>query len=111
MIFTDEEQCHIEKVVSTFRGNGQELENALGALVLGKVYGYRVIRVMHTGASYTKYQKILDLRFADWCSAETPLSSRHRGYQFALKAQSFWNLIRGMEEAPEGYKESKREFA
>jgi hypothetical protein len=110
MIFTDEEQRHIENIVSNFRGNGQELENALGALILGKVYGHRVIRVMHAGPSYTKYQKILDLRFSEWCSAETPLSSRHRGYQLALKAKSFWGVIRRTEPAPEGFKEMKKEF-
>lgn len=111
MIFTDDEQRHLERVISTFRGNGQELENALGALCLGKIYGHKVIRVMHVGSSYTKYQKILDLRFNDWCPAETSLSVRHRGYQMALKAESFWNMIRGTEKPPEGYKELKKEFA
>lgn len=111
MIFTDDEQRHLAHIMSTYRGNGQELENAIGALCLGKMYGHRVIRVMHAGASYTKYQKILDLRFSDWCPAETPLSARHRGYQLALKAKSFWDVIRGTEQAPEGYKELKKEFA
>ncbi len=111
MIFTDEEQRHLGHIISTFRGNGQELENALGALFLGKLYGHRVIRVMHAGASYTKYQRILDLRFTDWCPAETSLSVRHRGYQLALKAQNFWDMIRGTEQPPEGYKELKKEFA
>ena len=111
MIFTDDEQRHLEHIISTYRGNGQELENALGALCLGKLYGHRVVRVMHAGPSYTKYQKILELRFNDWCPAETPLSTRHRGYQLALKAKSFWGVIRRTEEPPEGFKELKKEFA
>lgn len=111
MIFTDEQQEHLEHVISTYRGNGQELENALGALCLGMLYGHKVIRVMHNGRSYTKYQKILHLQFRDWCPDETLLSSRHRGYQLALKAQNFWDVVRGMEEPPEGFKEGKKEFA
>jgi hypothetical protein len=111
MLFTDEEQKHLEHIIATYRGSCQPLENALGALCMGKVYGYKVIRVMHAGVSYTKYQELLDLRFSDWCSPETPLSARHRGYQLALKAKNFWDLIRGTEPAPEGYKENKKEFA
>jgi hypothetical protein len=111
VIFTDDEQRHLARIISIYQGNGQELENALGALCLGKIYGHRVIRVMHVGSSYTKYQKILDLRFNEWCPAETLLSKRHRGYQLALKAKDFWSMIRGTEQAPEGYKELKKEFA
>lgn len=111
MVFTEAEDKHLEHVVSTFRGNGRELESAVGALYLGKIYGWRVLRVMHASISYRKYQKILQLDFKDWCPDTTPLTARHRGYQLALKAQNFWDLVRGTEAAPDGYKESKDQFA
>jgi hypothetical protein len=111
VIFTAEEQAHLAHIMSTYRGNGQELENALGALCLGKMYGWKVIRVMHAPASYAKYQDILDVRFNEWCEETTSLTHRHRGYQLAQKAKSFWQLMRGMETPPEGFKELKKEFA
>ncbi len=109
-MFTKSEQEHLTRVMSEYRGNGEKLENALGALCLGMVYGHKVIRVMHDSSSYSSYQKILDLRFNEWCPPTTVFSERHRGYQLALKAESFWDLLRGTEPAPEGYKASKKQF-
>jgi hypothetical protein len=111
MIFDDVQQRHLEHRMSIYRGNGQELENALGALCLGMVYGWKVIRVMHASASYAKYQDILDLRFNEWCPETTPLTARHRGYQLAMKAKSFWDLMRGLEAPSEDFKKHKKEFA
>ncbi len=111
MLFTEAENRHLEHAVATFRGNGRELESAVGALYLGKVYGWKVLRVMHSSVSYRKYQAILGIDFKDWCPSTTSLTERHRGYQLALKAKNFWDLMRGTESAPEGFKEAKDKFA
>jgi hypothetical protein len=111
MIFNEEQQEHLEDVMSTFRGNGQELANALGALSLGMMYGWKVIRVMYASSTYTKYQRILKLEFSDWCPPTTTLTSRHRGYQLAMNANSFWGLIRGSEAGSEEFKKFKKELA
>jgi hypothetical protein len=111
MIFTDEQQEHLTRIMSEYRGNGERLENALGALCLGMVYGWKVIRVMHASSTYAKYQDILDLRFNEWCPETTPLTQRHRGYQLAMKAESFWQLMRGMEKPSDDFKKYKKEFA
>jgi hypothetical protein len=110
MLLTDDEQKHLHRILTTYRGDGTHLQAALGALLIGKVYGWRVLRVCYTGATYTKYQRTLELDFKDWCDAETPYTSRHRGYQVVGKLSDFWKIVRGDIPQPEGLTEVKRVF-
>ncbi len=110
MIFTDEQTEHLEKLMGGYRGNAQELASAIGALNVGMLYGWKVVRVIYSPTTYGKYQRVLGFSFKDWCPAETELAKRARGYQFALKVEKFWGLVRGSDSSTE-FNELRKEFA
>lgn len=109
-LLTDDQQAHLHRILTTYRGDGVVLQNALGALLLGRVYGWRVLRVALTGTTYAKYQRILELDFKEWCDAETRYTSRHRGYQMVGKLDDFWKIIRGDLPKPEGFAQARKRF-
>jgi hypothetical protein len=110
MFLTDDEQKYLHHILATYRGPGDALRDAVGALMVGKVYGWRVLRVMYGGKLYAKFQRTLQLDFKEWCEPETEFAARHRGYQAALKVGDFWKLVRGDMPQPEGYSEVKKVF-
>jgi hypothetical protein len=110
MLLTDDEQKHLHRILTTYRGRGDHLQDALGALLIAKVYGWRVVRVMYSGKLYANFQRVLELDFKEWCEPETKFAARHRGYQAALKVDDFWKLIRGDMPQPDGFAEVKKVF-
>ncbi len=110
MLLTDDQQKHLHQVLTTYQGPGNPLRDALGALLIGKTYGWRVIRVMYGGSAYARYQETLKLDFKQWCEPETEYAGRHRGYQMVGKLEDFWKIIRGDVARPEGFTEAKQTF-
>lgn len=110
MLLTDKEQKHVHDVVVNYEGDGEVLEKALGALIIGKAYGFKVIRVMHGNDAYARYQRILDLRFNEWCEPETSLSDRHQGYKLIGKLENFWKIIRRQDTRPSELKQARKVF-
>ncbi|MCC7516718.1 MAG: hypothetical protein IT470_05180 [Pseudomonadales bacterium] len=78
-----------------FRGNCFKLESALGALLIGKAMGWRVLKIIHSSATYKEYETILGIRFQDACPENTPLSRKSYGYSIAEKLKSFWAVATG----------------
>jgi hypothetical protein len=110
MLLTDAQQRHLHRILTTHQGPGNPLQDALGALLVGKVYGWRVLRVMYGGKVYASYQRTLKLDFKEWCEPETEYAARHRGYQLVQGAGEFWKIVRGDVPQPEGFSEVKRVF-
>lgn len=109
-IFDEGQEKELHRIVSDFKGDGTSLGNAVGALVVARLYGWRVARLMYSLNSYGKYQKVLGIDFKDWCPETTELSDKSMAYKFALKAGQFWDLVRGKAKPPE-FLETKKELA
>jgi len=63
-LFGDEKlAAHLNERIRVFQGNFDSLESALGALVIGRVAGWRVLRLLHAPKTYRFYEGILDLDF------------------------------------------------
>jgi len=86
--------------VSKYKGLGTTLESAVGALVIGQHYGWRVLKMLHNPSTYKKYEEILRVRFEDVCPERTPLTKKSIGMQIADKLQSFWAVARGKKQVP-----------
>lgn len=81
--------------IADFKGHGNQLQSALGALVLGRHYGMRALRIMHSPATIRKYDRALGKKLADLCPKETHLSNKIVGVQFADKIGAFWDVVTG----------------
>ena len=92
-----------EKLIETiqkYRGQATTLESALGALIVGQHYGWRVLKLVHGNRTYNNYQKILGIRFEDICPERTSVSHRLVGLKVADALNSFWSVVRGKRKVP-----------
>lgn len=92
---SDEQQRIVLDSIQEFRGHANTLETALGALIIGRHMGWRVLRMVHSPATYKKYEKCLGLKFQDVCPERTEHSSRCTGIKAADKLNAFWDVVMG----------------
>jgi len=89
----------IEKIIKNaslnFKGQLPTLEAAIGALYIGQIYGWRVLRIAHGSTSYNKYEDILKIKFNDICPEKGVLGKRSWGLRLAEKMESFWKVATG----------------
>lgn len=95
---TDEELiAHLDLKMKSYKGDAETIRNAVGAVMLGRIYGWRVLRLITSSGAYTKYQRVLELDFKEVLQEETPLSERSLGYVIVKKLKNFWKVVRGQE--------------
>lgn len=87
---------HVDLVMKNFKGDIVELSNAIGALNVGRFYGWRVLRIVISNASYRKYQRILGLEFKNVLPETTPYSEKSAGYNIVVNAGKFWDAVNGV---------------
>ena len=97
---SSEEEARLVKAIREFKGQVPVLESAMGALLVGQHYGWRVLKIVHNQTTYNKYEKILGVKFQDVCPERTDLSKKSVGLKIADAANSFWAVVRGKIEAP-----------
>ena len=74
-------------------GHGQlmEIESAIGALLVGQMFGYRVLELVHSGATRNKYCKLLGISsFREVCPATGVYSNRHYLFRAMAKVTDWW---------------------
>lgn len=92
---TVDQITQLETAVKDFEGQLGVLESAVGALVVGHKFGWRVLQIAHSQATLKKYEKILGLKFKDVCPERTELSKKSIGLRIADKLKSFWAVALG----------------
>lgn len=98
----EESEKIILQKIHDFQGIGSTLESALGALVMGQYFGWRVLKLLHNPATYRRYEKALGIEFKKVCPEITDLGKRKSiGYAITEKLGSFWAVIMGKKKVPE----------
>lgn len=95
-----ETEAYLCKHIAEFKGPGNDLQSALGALLLGQHIGFRALRIMHSPATIRKYNRVLGMKLKDACPADTHLSDKILGVQFANKIGKFWDVVTGRRTIP-----------
>lgn len=93
--------AHIQSVIENYQGDATVLGNALGALVLGRYVGWRVIRVVYSNNSYSKYQNLLGIQFRDVLREREILSRKSLGLSILDRIGGFWDFCRSSSGPPE----------
>jgi hypothetical protein len=78
-----------------FQGKYNDLERALGILRMGHHVGWKVLHIVHSPKSITKYEKVLGVRLRDNFPAEGPSSCRSRGFNGLSGVTNFWGAVIG----------------
>ncbi len=93
---TDEELiAHLDAVMKIYKGDTEVLRHAVGAVMFGRIYGWRVLRITTSSGAYTKYQRILGLDFKEVLPETTDISERSLAYKIVKKLNNFWKVVRG----------------
>lgn len=85
----------IDKAIMGFSGNSDELENAIGALMVGRKIGWRPLFLIHSQKSIRKYEGILQVNFRDVMPEVGPKSRTLVAWVLAQKVTNFWKLVKG----------------
>lgn len=86
-----------------FHGQADDLYMAIGCLVVGRLYGWRILRLTLSPKNYARYQRILALgldepgefHFNKWMRAEERLAYKSIGLKLANLAGDFWAAVKG----------------
>ncbi|MGC4059936.1 MAG: hypothetical protein QM749_03405 [Aquabacterium sp.] len=94
---TDQEILAIvDRAVDRFNGNLDELESAIGMLMIGRHYGWRVMLLIHSPNTIRKYLRILGLKHLREALPEVGvLAHRSTAWRLVDGTQNFWKVVRG----------------
>lgn len=91
----------IQRTIENYHGNGTDLGDALGALVLGRYVGWRALRVVYSNKSYSKFQNLLGIQFKDVLREREVLSRKSLGLAILDEVGGFWDFCRSSSGPPE----------
>jgi hypothetical protein len=93
---SDEELInYLNQIIKDFKGQLDELENAMGALLLGRHIGIKPLYILHSKASIKKYQQILNLNFKEQMPTVGYKAEKMVGWKVAKSVSNFWKLVSG----------------
>lgn len=85
----------IHNSIMKFRGNSEELENAIGAFMLGLKTGWRPLFLIHSPKSIKKYETIIGTAFRDVMPEVGPKAKDSIAWKLSQKVTNFWKLVKG----------------
>lgn len=85
----------IDKSIMKFRGNSEELENAIGAFMLGRKTGWRPLFLIHSPKSIRKYETILNIAFRDVMPEVGDKAKHSIAWKISRTVTNFWKLVKG----------------
>ena len=86
----------IDKAIDKFYGQSEQLETAIGMLMIGRFYGWRVIMLIHSRSTIKNYERILGIKDIRDVMPETGvLSHRSVAWKIIQGTKNFWKAVRG----------------
>jgi len=77
------------------KGNFGQLESALGALLVGRHFGWKPLYLIHDKKTLRRYEEILGVEFREVLAEVGPLAERSLAFRLAKKAGNFWKAVKG----------------
>ena len=85
----------VQAAIKRFSGGFDELEAAIGMYVLGHYVGWKVLALMHTKKTISKYEQILGIEIRQEFQERGTESERSLGLAAAEKLSNFWKIVSG----------------
>ncbi len=85
----------IDRTICDAHGQLDELESALGMLLIGHHFGWKVLYLIHSKKTIRKYEGFLGIRVREFFPERGPSSPRSYGLAFADKLSNFWKVVSG----------------
>jgi len=85
----------LDKAIESFEGDATELEKAIGMLVVGRKFGWKVLMLIHDKRTIKKYEKFLDVNLREELPEVGKLASHSVAWKIVEKVGGFWNAVKG----------------
>jgi len=85
----------IDKAIKNFSGGSDSLASAIGYLMIGRKFGWRVMFFMHSQSTVRKYEKILDIKSNEVMPEVGPLAKKAFAWDAYQKATNYWKAVKG----------------
>lgn len=85
----------IDLAIKDFSGNTDNLVSAIGFIMLGRKFGWRIMFFMHSQTTVRKYEKILSVKFREVLPEVGEYSKKAVAYQALQKVTNFWKAVKG----------------
>lgn len=95
MLSNDDAVKIVDSAMAKFQGNSSELESAIGALFVGRKFGWKVLFLIHSKLTIRKYEKILGITFRDVLPETGPLAKKSLAWVAVEKLGGFWKVVKG----------------
>lgn len=87
----------VNDAIDRFSGPFDELEKALGMLMMGDYVGWKVLVLIHSKSTLKKYEAILGINVREFFTDVGLIADRSNGYRLALELKKFWKVVSGDE--------------
>lgn len=85
----------IDNATKNFSGQLDMLESAIGYLMIGRKFGWRVMFVIHRLSTIRKYEKILGIDSKQVMPAEGPCAEKSVAFKALKKVTNYWKAVKG----------------
>lgn len=85
----------VDRAVDEFNGDLDELESAIGMLVFGRHYGWRVMLLIHSPNTIRNLLKILGIKACATYCPKWACSPTLNAWRLVDGTQNFWKVVRG----------------
>jgi hypothetical protein len=85
----------IDKAIKKFEGNSDALASAIGYLMIGRKFGWRVMFFMHSQSTVRKYERILGIKSQEVMDPIGPLAKKAMVWSALQKVSNFWKGVKG----------------
>jgi hypothetical protein len=93
---TNDELVNIlDKAIKNFKGDLTTLESAIGMLVMGRHFGWRVVLLIHDKTTIKKYEKILGINIREVMPDVGVLANKSYAWKAVQKVGNFWKAVKG----------------
>jgi hypothetical protein len=93
--------ARVDERAASFIGQIDELESAIGMLHIGRLFGWKVLVLVHNKRTIRKYEEILGIDIRKEFEETGPLASKSVGLGVVEKLGEFWKAVSGDVKVPE----------
>ena len=85
----------VDDICRDFVGQFDELEAALGMLLLGRLVGWKVLALIHNKRTIRKYEEFLGINIREYFPEEGPLTHKSQAYMLVKRMGQYWKAVSG----------------
>lgn len=100
----------LDEIAARFKGQFPDLESAIGMYMVGRLFGWKVLVLIHNKRTIRKYEEILGINIREEFPEEGEFADKSIALNLVKKIGSFWKAVSG-ELKDDELRERRKELA